>query len=180
MFWSPAGANAPTGVPDICNCPDAKSHAKTHHCLCKHICFIIFKVLKNTVDKSTTQLFKNHYLFQDEKEKVLEKINNLNINDDNDFVNKEYIQKYEKLKNIDPKKLFSVKKEFDMNDECPICYDALEEKNKCVQCPACNNILHNICINKWLNVGNTNCPYCRSESWENYNNEHSYINLDIN
>ena len=39
------------------NCPDAKSHAKYHKCLCKPVCFVIFKVLKGIVDKNNTDLF---------------------------------------------------------------------------------------------------------------------------
>lgn len=162
----------------FCNCPDAKSHAKKHHCLCKHICFVLFKVLKESVDKNNTNLFQTHYLNSEEKEKAINKINNLNIYD-NDFVNKKYLEKYEKLKNTDPKTLFSVKKEFKQEDDCPICYDTLEEVKKCVQCPVCNNILHVICMNKWLSSGNQNCPYCRSECWSNYNSENNYINLDL-
>lgn len=162
----------------FCNCPDAKSHARFKHVLCKHVCFVLFKVLKNTINKDNTDLWKNLYLSLDEKNLVLDKINTININD-NECVNKEYIDKYQKLKDIDPKTLFNVSKEIDIQDDCPICYDILETKKNCVQCPVCNNVLHLQCINKWLNTGNTNCPYCRSNSWENFNTDNSYINLDL-
>lgn len=164
----------------FCNCPDAKSHAKYHKCLCKHICFVIFKVLKGTVDKNNTNLFKNLFLSQEEKQKAIEKISNLDIYSGNDFTNMDLIEKFKKIKDLDPKTLFQVNKVFVSGDDCPICYNELEEKIKCVQCPVCNNILHSLCINKWLNMGNSSCPYCRSECWENFKNENCYINLDIN
>ena len=40
----------------FCTCPDAKSWAKKHKCLCKHICFLLFKVFKNTINKETKYL----------------------------------------------------------------------------------------------------------------------------
>lgn len=161
-----------------CNCPDAKSHARINNSLCKHVCFVIFKVLKDCVDKNNTDIFENKYLSEQERINVISKINNINFLEQSDFINANFIEKYNQIKNKNVKDLFNIKQNSEdfCLDDCPICYDKLEKKELCKQCPVCNNIIHDNCIKKWLMMGNKSCPYCRSEIWEKFN-ENSYQNL---
>lgn len=161
-----------------CNCPDSKSHAKRHNALCKHICFVIFKVLKDSVNKDNTDLFKTHSVNVEERDKIIGKILKINICEDNDFTNKHLINKYEKIKDINPEDLFKVTKDITLDEDCPICYDELKELTSCAQCPSCRNVLHVKCIKKWLNSGKISCPYCRSAAWENYGSGNLYVNLN--
>ena len=161
----------------FCNCPDAKSHAKKNHCLCKHVCFIIFCVLKNCVNKDNTDLWTNHYFSNEELIHLVEKINSLNLNQ-NEHTSEEMFIRYELLKNKDPKEKFKIKKEIKEDDYCIICFEEFKVKKNICQCPMCNSILHSICMNKWLNTGKISCPYCRSEVWENFNTNNMYNNLN--
>lgn len=160
-----------------CNCPDSKSHAKKTNSICKHTCFVIFKVLKGSVDVNCTEIFDTNCLSEEERIKTITKINNINFLDDSDFINKDFIEKYNKIKNS-KKDLFNVSKDEEgfKDDDCPICYDVLKTKELCKQCPICNNIIHIKCIKKWLSLGKDSCPYCRSDIWKKYN-ENSYENL---
>lgn len=49
------------------------------------------------------------------------------------------------------------------SEPCPICFDALGEKEALVNCEECHNWFHMACIKLWLqkNTAKT-CPYCRS------------------
>ena len=166
----------------FCTCPDAKSWAKKHKCLCKHICFLLFKVFKNTINKETTDLFNNLNLSLGELDLIKDKFRGLNFNQDNEYVNQEYLDKFNKLSNdgIPIKELFTVDKIIDTKeDDCPICYDLLKDVKICVQCPICQNIFHDKCMNKWTQSGNETCPYCRSGIWKKFNktNTSFYENL---
>jgi hypothetical protein len=142
----------------FCNCPDGKSYAKKNGVICKHCCFVIMKVLK----VPNIEEFFNILLFNDvQMEYINAKINSLEYVE-NDFINLEYIDKFKNLKTKTTHII--VKKEHETL--CPICYDELiDMENKQInnQCTCCHKIYHNKCINKWLNMGNNTCPYCRSE-----------------
>ena len=165
----------------FCNCPDAKSWARKHNCLCKHICFILFKVFKYCIDKDTTLLFNTLTLSLDEFNLIKDKYQELSLNLDNEYINQDYLDKFTKLSNnnIPNDVLFSVDKIIDTKeDDCPICYDLLKNVNNCVQCPICQNIFHNKCMDKWTSSGNNTCPYCRSGIWKKFNkNTSDYDNL---
>ena len=139
----------------FCNCPDAKSYAKQNGVVCKHCCFILLKVLKliNSDD------FFNILLFDD---KQLEFINN-EFNKlefiENEYIKIDYVNKFNQLS----EDKIIIKK--DMESFCLICYDELDDiENKKFnnQCKYCLKIFHNKCINKWLSLGNNNCPHCRN------------------
>ena len=44
-------------------------------------------------------------------------------------------------------------------EECSICYEDIEEKDKKIL--NCGHIFHNKCINNWIKI-NPICPYCRN------------------
>jgi hypothetical protein len=176
-----------------CNCPDMKSWAKEYDCVCKHCCFILFRVLdiyKHYENNNQLNFFKDLEFDDDEynfiESKMLELISKFNPNEinsnKNNIINIELIQKYNKIKDL---KIRNGKEKYKVNiglevkeDVCPICF--LELKNEeIVKCPCCNNIIHKECMEKWLGMGKSNCVYCRSDVWKDYlKNEDEYKNLN--
>ena len=139
----------------FCNCPDAKSYAKQNGVVCKHSCFILLKVLKliNSDD------FFNMLLFDDKQlEFIKNEFNKLEFIE-TEYIKMDYVNKFNEL----PEDKIIIKK--DMESFCLICYDELDDiENKKFnnQCKYCLKIFHNKCINKWLSLGNNNCPHCRN------------------
>jgi hypothetical protein len=146
-----------------CNCPDSRSYAKHSGVICKHSCFILVKVLKLI---NQDKYFESYFFNDEQLEYIKNKVNSLEFAE-NEFIKMDYIDKYINLK--DSKIIVSVNTEL----ICPICYDELEElENKTInnQCNCCSKIFHNTCLNKWLTLGNTTCPYCRNLIKNNTNN----------
>lgn len=158
-----------------CNCPDAKSWAKKYGVICKHSCFVLFKVLKLNINKDE---YLRTLIFNDQQMDYLKdsfkKINMTNSNED--FINSEYSEKFKNLEKNNNKNNDINPRESDENF-CAICYEDFEniiDKESNRQCKVCMKILHKKCLNKWLSMGNHNCPYCRSI----INNENNkYTNL---
>jgi hypothetical protein len=155
-----------------CNCPDSKSWAKKFGVLCKHVCFVLFKVLKFNTDKDDylrMLIFNEHQINE-----IKNNFDKLDItNYDKDYINKEYTEKFNKLSKIDTKEI--IPRTHDNDNYCVICYeefDNLTDKNLNTQCKICLKIFHKKCINKWTSLGNTSCPFCRSQIKKNnlYNN----------
>lgn len=138
-----------------CNCPDGKSFAKKNGIICKHSCFIILKVLKLS---NTDDFFKSLLFTFNQINEIKDKYNSLQFIE-NDFIKLDYINKFKNKNNTEiiPKENYE--------KECPICYDELVDitnKNFNKQCNCCYTIFHISCLNKWINLGNSNCPFCRS------------------
>ena len=167
----------------FCNCPDSKSWAKKYGVICKHSCFILFKVLRLKINK--IDFFKRLIFNSDEIEEIKLRYNSLNLlNFDEEFLNKEYINKFKNLKYECDNKII-IKDKNNMEKFCGICYEDIDniediDKNKNLenifQCTICLKILHNKCINKWTTMGNKTCPYCRSLIKKNSNS--NYQNLE--
>ena len=176
-----------------CNCPDMKSWAKESDCVCKHCCFVLFRVLdiyKYYNNINELNFFKDLEFDDDEynfiRSRMLELISKFNPNDmdsnKNNIINIDLIQKYNKIKDlkvVNGKEKYIVKNSIEAKEDvCPICF--LELKNEeIVKCPCCNNIIHKECMEKWLRMGKSNCVYCRSDVWKDYlKNENEYKNLN--
>lgn len=80
-------------------------------------------------------------------------------------------------------------------EECPICYEKIDDKEPYFECSQCKkkiglNCILQSCIRYWDNNENCKCPYCRGEltfSQEDYlidieaiTNQIEYNNRDIN
>ena len=130
-----------------CNCNDYVFRSKSKNIVCKHISFLICKVLK---------IWDHNYLKT--------KITNLDIYSlinnstiwNNDNVSIKFLN--EKFKHST--------KQFHKDDICPICYDNFNQ-TQVVNCPDCNNYLHSNCVQIWLMYSNK-CCWCRSEIWEDF------------
>ena len=168
-----------------CNCPDMKSWARESDCVCKHCCFVLFRVLdiyKYYENDNNKLNFFNDLKFDDDEynfieSRMLDLISKFNRNDmglnKNNIINIDLIQKYNKIKDlkvVNGKEKYIVKNSIkEKEDVCPICF--LELKNEeIVKCPCCNNIIHKECMEKWLRMGKSNCVYCRSDVWKSRNN----------
>lgn len=176
-----------------CDCPDSKSHAARHNCICKHCCFTIIKIGKLYLNSEiwTTKCITS----SQDLETILKRLNRTNTTSQNENNIDDDI---DKLVNNDLKKLYISKKsgvsstleeapaeekkkvitKFDKNDskelteedECPICYDILLNTDV-KSCPTCHNYIHTQCIQKWLSTKST-CVLCRSTEWSSYFKEH--------
>ncbi len=170
-----------------CNCPDHSIHLqKKPELVCKHCCFILFKVLNmykfdhgkiiNICTKQTSNFF-NDYIFNDTELQIIDIIYHFmkNINTDNDFIKKELIDKYNNYKSTDYS-FYETPIKFNKEDNCPICFDKFGMKEK-INCPTCNNCIHLECIRKWLSFKKS-CPYCRSKTFKLFENHPNYVNIN--
>lgn len=169
-----------------CSCPDMESWAKHDHCICKHCCFVLFKVLK-TFDPYQTNFFQTLIFNAEEYERLQTKFHHLMIQDQlsEDYIDSGALEKYQNLKShgllltdLDSNP-FQQKKTVDSEDMCAVCFDEFEGTQN-VECPVCHNLIHQACIQKWLQMGKKNCVYCRSDVWKNFGKKKSseeYQNL---
>ena len=157
-----------------CNCPDGKVWAKAKKCVCKHICFILCKVVKIFMKEDSNDFYYFETLKLNEDD--FSKLCDYEMSDNSCVVNEEYMKRYKLLMiNIDKgEDIFIQKKEVTDEDNCAICFDDfMTHKNKNVECPTCHNVIHIKCIQKWLNMGKNNCVYCRSDIWKYFSNSNN-------
>lgn len=165
-----------------CDCKDFKFRCSQKNIVCKHITFIICKVLcifdlnyfsTKRMTKSQIKLIDNLI-----KSTSIWKNSDLSIK----FINSDFKEK---------------KKNIENDDKCPICLSFLNiftnrqdtfnadsvsgqdtlntnsvsgQDNQILNCPDCLNYVHKDCMEAWLyNNNNNNCVYCRYP-WDNYRN----------
>lgn len=173
-----------------CDCPDNRSWAKKFKVVCKHTCFVLFKVVKLfkvndstvlTSEQNPTNYFNTLKLSIDEYNYIKNFLDKKLIS--SDVVNQSLLDKFKQLSTCknDPKELFKhSKKLLEPEDDCPICYDSLgNDTNLLLSCPDCQNYVHTVCVEKWLQY-NKSCVYCRSETWNKIDKDtknSKYINL---
>jgi len=180
-----------------CSCPDAKTWSKKHHVVCKHICFILFRVSKMLMkleDKiyfgydldQPTSFFETHKLSVKEQEFMENFLTKRQFG--KDVMNESLKEKYLERVNVPSTQLFQKStKGLENSDECPICYDVLLNEEYKIEtllsCPDCKNYVHPKCMEKWLEYNKT-CVYCRSDIWSKLNEKKGsgkssvYVNLN--
>lgn len=151
-----------------CDCPDMKVHCKKHGCVCKHLVFLLVRVLKHydPLFFDTLQLNPECVL------QLRTRADSLGMTVDEQIMNMSLCEKYKSMKS-DP---FKYTKPISEDDECPICYDTIigADKDAIVGCPTCNNGFHRKCMDKWLQTSaHKNCVYCRSSVWSAYCRQHN-------
>ena len=173
-----------------CNCPDMKSWATTSGCVCKHCCFVIFKVCRDTI--ATDSDFFSNLVFNDEDfskliDKLEEKFNIFNqhrfqeIADESIDLN--LIERFHTLSITEEEgSQFETKKnKIQIEDPCAICCEKIQNEPDNLECPDCHKVFHKQCQDMWLSTGNVSCAICRSTSWSKYmielNLESEYQNL---
>jgi hypothetical protein len=123
-----------------CTCPDFVRRKL----ICKHIYFIIARVLKSS------------YIINDIGSEPNICIFSLKISIQNNF------------KELNPRFKIETKGKFSdliqkPDDVCPICYENYQDSDITVKCKTCNSFFHNNCMNTWLKkASRCNCPMCRS------------------
>jgi len=178
-----------------CNCPDSKKWANINGVFCKHILFIIFKVLKlfsykNTLSK--IEVSEQGSLFLEKRKLHKDYIEAISVFidlfefKDTEFMKLEYVERFNEIKDKFDQHLLdlhgadkSLTKKENGPNYCLICFDEFDIKTQYspeinTQCLVCKTIFHKQCINKWFLHNNT-CPYCRSPN--NVDKKSNYINL---
>jgi hypothetical protein len=136
-----------------CSCFDAKMHARRHGCHCKHVCFVWFKILQ----ADTFEVLNSGRIDLAQVRARLEARSAADVLAD--LVSGLYVAKAVVS--------FGVQKAPGPDDDCPICFDALED-SEIAGCPSCKNNVHVKCVSRWLaaNAANKTCVYCRSPVWK--------------
>lgn len=167
----------------FCSCPDSKTHTKYKGVVCKHICFVLGRILKLTLPFLVDNFFDILY-FEKNNETSKNIITKLQLIEKNiftevsdDVINKEFIDAYQKNKNVELNKekksrYQSIKKITD-DTECIICFDQMKMNDTLVECPTCHNLIHKICMENWFKNSRKTCVYCRTE-WKDYGKEKLY------
>ena len=147
----------------ICTCPDFM----TRHKRCKHIYFVLIKIMHIEEDMEDSKKYSNEDL-TDMFNSIPEIMNNLIISD-------KIIDKYNNVKDTDNKKSITVEQRA-INDLCPICLDDLDNGSEIDYCKfSCGNNVHKDCMNMWLKIKKNLCVFCK-KPWNN-TVSHDYINL---
>lgn len=137
-----------------CSCPDHKFNSSKKGTVCKHICFVVCKILRYL----NRGFFDTKKLPDSEIDKLINKLTT-NIGE----IDKSLIKQITKV-TLDTFKNFV--KELDPDDSCPICFDNYETKDK-VACPSCHNYIHSECIEVILE-NRDNCLWCLDSVWSKY------------
>jgi hypothetical protein len=148
-----------------CSCPDSYTNCARLQCICKHACFVIFRVfrLAHVLDVGDLRLSEQ---------------------DIDAIVSRVAADDFDKLQ-LAPKKSTKILADFEtilrppaVDDECPVCYSFLFEeaaeatkntKSTLVGCPDCGNSIHRECARRWMmHASVPTCVYCRSRVWKEF------------
>jgi hypothetical protein len=146
-----------------CNCKDQLMTCKRQGMLCKHICFVIFRVFRLT--SHVEEVFRTNKI-------SLEKVQDLKLILESPM---EYTNESMSKAATDALcYLVSRHRDFTIikrrQDDCPICYDSLEDGDATLLgCPDCGNAVHKVCMERWLqHAPAKTCVMCRSSVWRLY------------
>lgn len=154
-----------------CDCMDMRTNCHKLTCVCKHVCFVLVRVLKYI----HTGFYHTRRLQPVEIERLAQRCRALSTFVDPDVQNHDLTERYRAHQPIH----FEPTKAVSAEDECPICYLPLDDPNPIVGCPQCKNNLHETCMIRWLSQSSrATCVYCRSTVWEHYGRpQQPYIQL---
>jgi hypothetical protein len=145
-----------------CSCRDASINCRRLGCVCKHACFIVFRVLQiedetffDRLRLTEAQLSSAAFRaitgsFQcirvaplDSSPSTLALTTSTTTTPRFDIVTRELT-------------------------ECPVCYDNMSV-GSILGCPSCGNGVHRRCMDRWLStVQHATCVHCRSRVWDQY------------
>jgi hypothetical protein len=154
-----------------CDCPDSKSHAARHNCMCKHCCFTIIKIGKlYLTDNTNDQIWSTKCMSSSDIESILKRLNRTStqltstsssINEEveeediseliNDELKKLYISKKNKgtetvSTDVKVETVSKILTTFDKND--------VKELTEDDECPICYDFL--------LHTDVKSCPTCHN------------------
>jgi hypothetical protein len=153
-----------------CSCIDHKLNSKKKDIVCKHISFIVCKVMKIL----ELYFFDTKKLSEEHLQLLLEK-----FSDKSEFwKNKDFVRNI-KVINLDSFKNFPLK----IDGVCTFCYDDMtdDDKPKSLCCPLCKHCFHSECMDIWLE-NYSKCTVCSSDFWKHYKKvkDGKNINIDDN
>ena len=141
-----------------CSCPDA------YPGLCKHICWLLFKVLGH----SEMDVFWTHRV---PKALVAELLRSSQARQElvegpgrrrPDSFQAIHDRELSFASWTPPKPLFHEPQNWPLtNTDCSVCFEEMQ-KETARQCPACSNCFHDDCIAKWF-LHKRSCPLCRKQ-----------------
>ena len=139
-----------------CSCIDHKLNSAKKSTVCKHIAFIVCKVMKVL----ELGFFETKVLSNEQIQTLLNR-----FSDKSDlWKNMDFVRDVKQL-TLDTFKNFPIP----IDDVCTFCYDDMTDKdiNISVCCPACRHCYHSECIDIWLE-SYARCSICSSEIWKHF------------
>jgi hypothetical protein len=139
-----------------CSCIDHKLNSTKRNTVCKHISFIVCKVI-NVLE---LYFFDSKVLSQEHLQLLLAKISNKSEL----WENKDLVRDIKQI-TLDTFKIFPDI----IDDVCTFCYDAMTDVDKPISlcCPTCKHCFHSECMDIWLE-NYSKCTVCSSDFWKHY------------
>jgi hypothetical protein len=151
-----------------CSCIDHKLNSAKKNTVCKHIAFIVCKVMKVL----ELYFFETKVLTPAHLRLLLGK-----ISDKSDmWKNKNLVRDIKQL-TLETFKAFPTP----IDDVCTFCYDTMTDADKpqSVCCPSCTHCYHSECMDIWLE-NYLRCSVCSSDVWKHYPSVKNGEVVDIN
>ena len=139
-----------------CSCADHKFNSAKKNTVCKHICFVVCKIMRIL----QTYFFETKTLSSEHLNLLLEKFQeNAELWKDTNVVRLTNTLKYDTFKTFTKV----------IDDTCSICFDQMTEVDKplLVSCPSCKNCFHEECMYIWLE-NYDRCTICFNNVWKNF------------
>jgi hypothetical protein len=153
-----------------CDCPAHRFKSSQDNTVCKHISFIMCRV----VGYATVDFFKTFTLNKDEVAMIMDK---MSVQREAIMMNVEANRMKDSCTAVDNSLIIRKKilnKDSYLNstrdvceEDCPICFDVIEKDNNRLNCPDCKKHIHKECMEIWLSRNNS-CVHCRSDKWKHY------------
>ena len=167
-----------------CDCPDSGKWCKMYNVICKHILFIIFRVIKLfkmennlsriTVCENGKYFLEKKSINKDQLEIISVFCHLFNFKEPSDSFN---INLHKRYNELSKKKDIEKPINYSHEDICTICFNGFSDED-IIKCTKCVGIYHKECIKKWTKFNNS-CPYCRAPDFFETNMDSKYIKLSV-
>ncbi len=151
-----------------CDCPAHRFKSSSDNTVCKHISFIMCRVIGHI----TKEFFTTHRLSREEVNMIMEK---MSVQREEILVHIEQNRMNDTTQQLKTEGRYILQHDSFLNstrdvseEDCPICFDVVEAGNENrLNCPDCKKHVHKECMEIWLSR-NDSCVYCRSSVWKHY------------
>ena len=178
-----------------CSCPDTRANCGARGCVCKHVCFVLTRVLHET-DLAFFGTYQRLRLDAEALGRAARRAEDLAdrfaaadvAEDDRTLLPPPgrpavvaqapgAVPRWQRQRPPPPLppppvSSFAPRRLPGPEDDCPVCYEKLLQEQEqegakpCVGCPECGNALHEDCARRWLrHAAHPSCVYCRSGVW---------------
>jgi hypothetical protein len=139
-----------------CNCMDAAVNCAKANCVCKHICFVAFRVVRS--EQST--FFANKTLNATDVADIFTRVTADGLANDasrtSDARPPAAAAAAATVTSVEARNI---------GDDCPVCFDELraDQKENIRVCGECSNGAHEECIRRWIaHAPRPSCIFCRA------------------